>query len=125
MLSAFWSSFFSEERTCIFFPHTNWSRRLPRTLSAFCFPFFFEERPRAPFRALEGTKSPETQTKRPGTRKEKEKRWRKRNGLLHCSLLFLLLFKKIKNRGKNSGKTDVCAPDVICLLAFLFLFFFF
>lgn len=56
-LSVFWSSFFSEERTCIFFPHTNWSRRLPRTLSVFCSSFFFEKRTRTPFphvRRVEG-----------------------------------------------------------------------
>lgn len=40
MLSAFWSSFFSEERTCIFFPHIRRGRR-PHTWTppSFCLSF--------------------------------------------------------------------------------------
>lgn len=85
MLSAFWSSFFSEERTCIFFPHIRRGRRphtwtppsfclssppekrdekvakrrasMPPALSVFWFYFFSEKRPRASFRKLSGSKT--------------------------------------------------------------------
>lgn len=46
---------------------------------------------------------------------------RPRGELLHCSLLFLLLFKKIKKRGKSGEKTDVYTlPPLLC---FWFSFF--